>query len=188
MIPAKRTRLTLFSSRSAISRGARVALFALACLTAPASQAQQARSQAPILTRLVKFYSDAEQRLAAAIDRKDKGEIDRLVAEDFELRSAANIGTPVPRADWIAQSFKEAPLAISITQMAVHEYSDVRIVSFMMTRTDSPHRAASFAVIDVWTQSAETSVLRARYATAQPAGSSVRVPGEIRQPQVEKRY
>ncbi len=177
----------LFSSGSAISRGARAAVIVLTCLAAPAAQAQQARSQPPVLTRLVQFYSDAEQRLAAAINRKDTGEIGRLVADDFELRSAANIGTPVPRADWIAQSFKEAPLAISITQMAVHEYGDVRIVSFIMTRTDPSHRAASFAVIDVWTQSADTSVLRVRYAAAQPAASSVRVPGEIHQPQVEKR-
>jgi hypothetical protein len=163
-------------------------LIALACLAAPASWAQQVRSQIPVVTRLVQIYSDAEQRLAAAVNRKDTGEIDRLVADDFELRSAANIGTPVPRADWLAQSFKEAPLTISITQMAVHEYGDVRIVSFLMTRTDSAHRAAVFAVIDLWTQSGERSVLRVRYATAQPAESSVGVPGEVRQPRIEKRY
>ncbi len=187
MTATKKTRLTPFSSGSAISRGARAAVIALTCLAAPAAQAQQARSQPPVLTRLVQFYSDAEQRLAAAINRKDTGEIGRLVADDFELRSAANIGTPVPRADWIAQSFKEAPLSISIAQMAVHDYGNVRIVSFMMT-TNAPGGGPSFGVIDVWTQSGETSVLRARYAAAQPAGSSLRVPGEVRQPQIEKRY
>jgi hypothetical protein len=176
------------ATRSPLALAGRAALMVLVCLAAPASQAQQVRSQTPVVTRLVQIYSDNEQRLIAAINRKDIGEIDQLVADDFELRSAANIGAPVPRAAWVARSFKEAPLTILITQMAVHEYGDVRIVSFLMTRTDSPHREAAIAVIDIWTQSGERSLLRIRYAAAQSAASSAGVPGEARQPQIEKRY
>ncbi len=188
MTPRRRTGPALGSRGSLVARAARAALLVSACLAAPASQAQQVRSQTPVLTRLVQVYSDAEQRLAAAINRKDISEIGQLVADDFELRSAANIGTPVARADWIAQSFKEAPRSISITQMAVQDYGNVRVVSFTMTPTGTPRGGASFAVVDVWTQTGERSVLRVRYAAAQPAGSSVRVPGEVRQPQIEKRY
>jgi hypothetical protein len=163
-------------------------LLVLACLAAPAVRAQQVRSQTPVLTRLVQFYSDAEQRLVAAINRKDNGELAQLVADDFELRPAANIGTPVARADWIAQSFKEAPLSVSITQMAVQDYGNVRIVSFMMTPNERRRGGLSFAVVDVWTQAGERSILKVRYAAARPAGSSALVPGEVRQPQIEKRY
>jgi len=61
-------------------------------------------TQIPVVTRLVQIYADYERRLADAIQHRDSGEIDRLVAADFELRTADNIGIAVPRADWIAQS------------------------------------------------------------------------------------
>jgi hypothetical protein len=125
------------------------------------------RSNVPVVTRLVQIYSEAEQRLAQAINRKDTGEIDRLVASDFELRVAKTIGVPVPRADWIEQSLKEVPRSISIGQMAVHEYGSVRVVSFLMTRQDAARPEPPIAVVDVWIQSGETSVLKVRYAAAQ---------------------
>jgi len=158
------------------------------CLAAPASQAQTVHTQIPVITRLVQIYSQAEQRLAEAINRKDMGEIDRLVASDFELRSAGNIGVPVPRADWIEQSLKDTPLSISIGQMAVHDYGNIRVVSFLMTRTDAALPGPPIAVVDVWMQSGDASVLKVRYAAVQEAGSSALVPGEKRQPQIEKRF
>ncbi len=167
-----------------MSRRIRSATIAL-CLVAAAvpAQAQAVRSQIPVVTRLVQVYSEKEQRLADAIERRDTGEIDRLVASDFELRSAANIGTPVPRADWLAQSLSEPPASVSIGQMAVHDYGNVRIVSFVMTRKDAP----AIAVVDVWMQAGDTSVLKVRYAAVRGPGSA-RVPGEMRRPSIDKRY
>ncbi len=153
------------------------------CLVAGCAQAQAVRSQIPVVTRLVQIYSENEQRLADAINRRDTGEIDRLVASDFELRSAANIGTPVPRADWLTQSLSEPAAAVSIGQMAVHDYGNVRIVSFAMTRKGAP----TIAVVDVWMQSGDASVLEVRYAAVQGPGSA-RVPGEMRRPSIDKRY
>lgn len=155
------------------------------CLVAPAvsAQAQTVRSQVPVVTRLVQIYSENERRLADAINRRDSGEIDRLVASDFELRSAADIGTPVPRADWLAQSLSKPPSELTIGQMAVHDYGDVRIVSFLMTRTGAP----AIAVVDVWLQSGAASVLKVRYTALQAQGAG-RPSGEISQPPIEKRY
>ncbi len=150
----------------AISRPLQIAALAI-CLTAPACQAQSVRANIPVVTRLVQIYSNAEQRLAQAINRKDLGEIDRLVASDFELRSAKNIGVPVPRAEWVDQSLKGAPQSISIAQMAVHEYGNVRVVSFLMTRQGAASPEAPIAIVDVWVQSGEMSVLKVRYAAAQ---------------------
>ena len=124
------------------------------------------RANIPVVTRLVQIYSEAEQRLAQAINRKDLAEIDRLVASDFELRSANNIGVPVPRAEWVEQSLKNAPQLTSIAQMAVHEYGDVRVVSFLMARQAAAPSEPAIAVVDVWVQSGETSVLKVRYAAA----------------------
>jgi hypothetical protein len=158
------------------------------CLAAPASQAQQVRTQTSFLTQLVQIYAHAEQRLAEAIYRKDMAEIDRLVASDFELRSAKNIGIPVPRADWIEQSFKDAPASISIGQMAVHDYGNIRVVSFLMTRTGATSPELAIAIVDVWMQSGDNPELKVRYAAVQEAGSSAPVPGEMRRPQIEKRF
>jgi hypothetical protein len=79
------------------------------------AQAQTVRTQIPVVTRLVQAYAGYEQRLADAINRRDIPEIDRLVANDFELRPANSIGVPTPRADWIAQSLKEP--AVSVLQL-----------------------------------------------------------------------
>jgi len=168
-------------------RLARCAVLAL-CSAALASQAQAqaVRSQIPVVTRLVQLYSDYERRLADAINRKDRGEIDRLVADDFELRSANTIGVPTPRADWIAQSLKEPSASITIGQMAVHDYGDLRIVSFVMQRVVAG-RKRGIAVVDVWTQSGDNPALKIRYAAFQDARSP-RVPGETRQQQIDKRY
>jgi hypothetical protein len=151
------------------------------------TRAQTVRTQIPVVTRLVQIYSDYERHLADAIIRRDTGEINRLVAKDFELRSANNIGVPTPRAEWLAQSLKEAPASVSISQMAVHDYGNIRIVSFAMKRSAAPNATRDIAVVDVWMLSDDKSVLKVRYAAVQTA-HSLRVPGESRQQQINKRY
>ena len=151
------------------------------------AEAQQVRTQIPVVTRLVQTYSDYEQRLADAIIRKDTGEINRLIADDFESRSVNNIGVPTPRAEWIAQSLKETPASISIGQMAVHDYGNIRIVSFAMKRTTDARQARGVAVIDVWMVSGESSVLKVRYSAIQRS-PSIPVPGESQPQQIKKRY
>ena len=136
-----------------------------------------------LVSLLVQIYSENERRLSDAINRKDTSEIDRLVASDFELRPADNIGTPVPRADWLAKLSSEPPAEITIGQMAVHDFGAIRIVSFLMTRAGNP----PVAVVDVWTQSGDASVLKVRYAAVQGPGAAP-VPGETRPPPIEKKY
>ena len=163
-----------------------VAVLCTAVLTSQV-EAQQVRTQIPVVTRLVQIYSDYEQRLADAIIRKDTGEINRLIADDFELRPADNIGVPTPRAEWIAQSLKEPSTSISSAQMAVHDYGNIRIVSFAMKRTADTRQARGVAVIDVWMVSGESSVLKVRYSAIQRS-PSIPVPGESQPQQIKKRY
>lgn len=163
-----------------------VAVLYTAVLTSQV-EAQTVRTQIPVVTRLVQIYSDYEQRLADAIIRKDTSEINRLIADNFELRSVNNIGVPTPRAEWIAQSLKETPASISIGQMAVHDYGNIRIVSFAMKRTADNRQARGVAVIDVWMVSGESSVLKVRYSAIQRS-PSIPVPGESQPQQIKKRY
>jgi hypothetical protein len=137
-------------------------------------------------TGVVQLYSDYEQRLADAISHNDSKQINQLVADDFEMRPANDIGIPTPRADWISQSLKESPVSISIGQMAVHDYGNIRIVSFLMKRTKPGSPERGFAVVDVWMLSGENSILKVRYAALQ-GSASVRAPGEVRQ-RLRKKY
>ena len=70
--------------------------------------------------------------------------------------------------------------------MAVHDYGDIRIVSFVMKRAAAGRRESGIAVVDVWMQSGESSVLKVRYAAQETP--SLRVPGETRRQQIDKRY
>jgi hypothetical protein len=163
-----------------------VAVILCTAMLASQVQAQTVRTQIPVVTRLVQMYSDYERRLADAINRRDTQEIDRLVADDFELRSASNIGVPIPRADWIAQSLNEPSASMSIGQMAVHDYGNIQIVSFVMNRAAAGRRERGIAVVDVWMQSGESFVLKTRYATVLE-NRPLRVPGEGRQQPIDKR-
>jgi hypothetical protein len=71
--------------------------------------------------------------------------------------------------------------------MAVQDFGTVRIVSFLLTRTTAVGAPAAFGVVDVWAQSDGLSVLKVRYAAARGSASEP-VPGEVRQPQIEKRF
>jgi hypothetical protein len=150
---------------------------------APAVCAEAQTARVPVLTRLVQNYTELERRLADALDRRDAGEVDKLVAPDFELRSAAHLGTPTPRAEWVAQSLKEPAGPSTIEQMAVHDYGSVRLVSFLWKK--GGEAARDVMVVDVWMASGATSVLKTRYAAIVAAGS---VPGDAPPPPFNKRF
>jgi len=143
---------------------------AICLFLASASQAQTqtlkpvVRADTPVVTRLVQSYTEYEQRLTEAIARHDTDEIDRVVADDFELRSAVRPGVPLPRADWIAQVLKEPNVPRSIEQVAVHDYGAIRIVSFVMKNQADRRHNREVAFVDVWMQSGESSVLKIRYS------------------------
>jgi ketosteroid isomerase-like protein len=139
---------------------------------------QPLQAQIPVQTRLVKIYAEYEQRLIEAINRRDQIEIDRLVADDFEMIVADHPGTATPRADWIARLFKMSPLSTDIEQMAVHEFGDVHVVSFS-TKASANTTAGSgeIMIVDVWLRSGERSTLKTRYAAASGRGP-LPIPGD----------
>jgi hypothetical protein len=52
-----------------------------------------------------------------------------------KLVNRPNVGIPTPRAVWIAEALKELPAPISIEEIAVHDFGDIRTVSFAMKFT-----------------------------------------------------
>jgi len=149
--------------------------------------AQQLHAQIPVQTRLVKIYVEYEQRLIEAINRRDQAEIDRLVADDFEMIVADHPGTATPRADWISQLFKMPPLSSAIEQMAVHEFGDVHVVSFSTKAAASTAGSGEIMMVDVWLRSGERSTLKTRYAGAS-GRLPLPIPGDDPVKPIEKRF
>lgn len=146
-------------------------------LAVPAAYAQPGR--VPIVTRLVRLFLDREQALLDAQRAGDAATLAALLSPNFELRSARQPATPVPRADWLAAlpttRWPAGPLLIE--QMSAHEHPGLVIVSFRLR----PERDADLKtmpalfIVDTWVGSGDQWLLATRYASsAQP----VPVPGD----------
>lgn len=137
----------------------------MASLSAPAWAVQPGGDQQqriPTVTRLVQIFSTLESELMTAVQKGDSTAIDKMLADDFELRSGAMPGTPTPRAEWLRHSHGQ--VAAPIEQMAVHDYGTTAVVSYLWKRGG---RHDIFTV-DVWGKSGDAWKLSARYTS--PAG------------------
>jgi hypothetical protein len=146
--------------------------------------AQQAAAPAPAqrtiptVTRTVQIFSTLENELNDAVQQRNSGVINKRLADDYELRSAAAPGRPTPRAESIASALKQAPFASQVQQMAVHEYGAVMVVSFLWSldvAAASP-LAKNIFVVDTWKQVDGDWKLATRYAAPADAQHKA-VPG-----------
>lgn len=137
----------------------------MASLSAPTWAAQASgdpQQRIPTVTRLVQIFSTLESELMTAVQKGDSAAIDKMLAEDFELRSGAMPGTPTPRAEWLRRSHGQA--AAPFEQMAVHDYGVTAVVSYLWKR-GARH---DVFIVDVWGKSGDAWKLSTRYAS--PAG------------------
>jgi hypothetical protein len=136
----------------------------------------QATGRVPTVTRLVRIFLDHEQALLRAQQAGAKTEFDRLLADDFELRSASKPGTPVARAEWLAAIAARPTPDWAIEQMAAHDHGAVVVVSFLMRPPVAKAGVVPIFVVDTWAQAGEDWQLKTRYAA--PVGAAAAVPGE----------
>jgi len=148
-----------------------------------------ATGRVPTVTRLVKVFFEMEGALAAGVRGGNAAAVEKMVAEDFELRVASMPGNPTPRADWLRLSLERPGPAVRIEQMAVHDFGDVAVVSFLQAAGTGQKRDAGrdIATVDVWKRTGDTWMLAVRYAG--PAASrGLVIPGASTEPPIEKRY
>ena len=131
-------------------------LLALSLASLAGAAAAQAPTRIMTLTRTVKIFSELENQLDEARRNHDEVALAKLLAANFEQRKGTAPAAPTPRADWLAQT--SAPKS-DISQMAVHEYGNVAVVSF----ADAAQRAF---VVDVWNKSDDHYALSVRYLSA----------------------
>lgn len=148
-------------------------LLAVLSTAAWAEQVAEGQQQrVPTVTRLVQLFSSLESELMTAVQKGNSTAIDKMLADDFELRSGAMPGTPTPRADWLQHSRRQ--LSAPIEQMAVHDHGTTAIVSFLWKRGTGK----DIFIVDVWSKSGDAWKLSVRYAS--PAGDQrFTIPGAV---------
>ncbi|HYT98475.1 MAG TPA: hypothetical protein VEO36_14225 [Casimicrobiaceae bacterium] len=137
----------------------------------------------PTVTRLVKLFTEQEAAMAAAIRAGDASAVERLLTDDFEMRTGATPANPVPRAEWLTEMMRVRNPGDDVTGMAVHDVNSAAIVSFVQGRGQT-----AIFIVDVWRATAANDwKLAIRYAA--PAGSAAfTIPGAGAAAVIPKKY
>jgi len=138
----------------------------------------------PTVTRLVQQFTAFENSLIESIRKQDPTALQKLLADDFEMRVGANPGIPTPRAEWIRLSFNDSVALAGVEQMAVHDFGNIAVVSFLGRR----EAAGDLFIVDVWVRIKDSWRLSTRYASATGDHHFI-IPGATPEaPSVEKKY
>ncbi len=138
----------------------------------PAQQAPPAKARIVTMTRPMAIFSELENRLVEAAQKKDAAALQALISEDCNLWTPAPPGDPLPSEDWIAALQQEAPRSFRMRQLAVQDFGDTNVVSFVASearRVKGKERVADHFVVDVWTKKGDGWQLAARYLSTAPA-------------------
>ena len=156
---------------------------ALVASWASAAHAADAPTRIPTITRLVKLFLEREAQLGDAVRAGDAAGVERMLADDFELRVGARAGRPIPRADFVQAIVQGRDAGGEIAGMAAHDIGGAVIVSFTQGS-----RAGPLFVVDVWRMQGSEWKLAIRYAG--PAGTaSTAIPGAgAEEPEIPKKY
>lgn len=133
----------------------------------------------PSPTRNVVIFTQLENSWIEAVQKHDTHALDQLLASDYELRSGNAPGVPTPRAESLKQSLDSPAFQSSIGQMAVHEYGDLMVVSFMwkIAAPQGAGLAQNVFVVDTWKRAGDSWQVLVRYAS--PVDSAAAVPGAV---------
>lgn len=146
----------------------------------PQGQVAPLRPQKRIVTktRLVAIFSDLENQLFQAVQNRDHAAVDTILSDDFQLWTPTPPGDPVPREDWLKQSFAESFKDFRIQQMAARSVEEnATVVSFVLSKTverAGKPSVQNYFVVDLWQRAEATWKLSDRYAS-QLTGASSRV-------------
>ena len=133
----------------------------------------------PVPTRNILIFSKLENTWIDALRHHDADALARIVSDDFEIRSASAPGVPTAR-EQVLQAWAQLPARdSSIGQMAVHEYKELAVVSFVWTLAGGAAGAPqSFFVVDTWKRAGNDWKVAVRYAAPLADGGAA-VPGAV---------
>jgi hypothetical protein len=119
-------------------------------------------------TRNVVHYLDLERGLADALREHRRDAAARMLAPEFEVRSAESLDG-VPAATWLDAQVHAPATPTVVRDLAVREFGDLAIVSFFLDRK-APRGTATktLYVVDVWQRSEERLAVRYESEPAHP--------------------
>jgi len=110
-------------------------------------------------TRSVSHYLERERSLADALQERRRDAALAMLAADFELRSAESldaIGAP----DWLAAQMRPGAPAMQVRDLAVREFGEVAVVSFLLDVAAPGKPRSTLYVVDVWRQAEHKLAVR----------------------------
>jgi hypothetical protein len=123
-------------------------------------------------TRSVSRYAALEEALLNAIQQKDRQAAEALFGDGFEVRKAAR-AEATPGAEWLAERWAHAKPTVHIHRLAVREWDDLAVVSFLLEGDGSP-----VFVVDVWRASSGRLLSRHTAPTSGLAATPTRPDGK----------
>ncbi len=130
-------------------------------------------------TRSVTKYTALEKNLFQALQENNRAGVENILTEDFEAWSAEK-NPPTPRAEWV-ETFAGNLKSFRIHNMAVREFGDVAVVSFLLERTGMANGKAMspvLFVVDVWQQKGDKLAVRYASSPANPAAQENKPTGK----------
>jgi uncharacterized protein DUF4440 len=105
-------------------------------------------------TKLQVFFSELETQWLKAVQGKDTAALNRIVSDQFHLRTSTPPGNLIPREAWLLEVFGQKLLSFRLRQVAVRELSPtIAVVSFVQTemyqQSATPQTRDQF-VVDIW--------------------------------------
>ena len=145
----------------------------LALLAAPLGAQQTApatggKIRVVTMTRPMATFSELENQLVEAAQKKDQAALQALISEDCNLWTPAPPGDPMPSEDWIAGLLKDPAQSFRMRQLAVQSFGDTSVASFVASegrKVKGKEHTTEHFVVDVWTKKGDGWQLAARYVS-----------------------
>jgi hypothetical protein len=155
----------------------------LSLLELPAAAQDRASGRIPTVTRLVRIMTINEEALSSALEGSDQPAVERLLADDFEMRIGTAPATPVARDDWIRNALVHPGTAREREQMSAHEMGEFVVASFLERPAGG---SPAIYVVDIWKKSGAEWKLSRRFS-APGTGAEFAPVGSRPRPMIPKK-
>lgn len=101
----------------------------------------------------MELFTKLENGVALAVQHKDASELDRVLAPEFVVHSAANPEHPTVRADCIRQLSNWSLQSYDLHAFAIRAFATETIVSYVQSQRATQQRrdqSADYYVVDLW--------------------------------------
>ncbi len=134
------------------------------------AQAQPPAHGSGMLTRNANKYKDLETKLFEALQDDDRSTAEQILAQDYEAWAAEKLA-PTARAEWM-QAFLGNLKTFRIRNIAVRQFKDVSVVSFLLDRSGTANgkpMSPVLFIVDVWRNQGDQLLVRYASAPSSPA-------------------